>query len=153
MKQTAMQTAVRYLSQREHSSQQIRYKLQQKQFDSNDIEQVITTLTAKGYLSDQRFADSLFRHRVTKGYGWRYIAQELHHHGVSQSLIIELQQKCEIDWYKQAELAYNKRFGETPIVDRKDKAKRLRFLQMRGFSTDEIYHAISPFDSTTLSTD
>jgi len=53
-------------------------------------------------------------------------------------LIYELNNNQEIDWYIQAELAYNKRFDSSIVVDKKDKAKRVRFLQYRGFSTDEI---------------
>ena len=49
----------------------------------------------------------------------------------------------EIDWYLQAELAYNKRFGTRYIKDQKDKAKRMRFLQYRGFTMDEINEVVS----------
>lgn len=44
----------------------------------------------------------------------------------------------QIDWYLQAELAYNKHFGASLIKDQKDKAKRVGFIQQRGFSTDEV---------------
>lgn len=58
--------------------------------------------------------------------------------GVNHEIITELNKNDEIDWYLQAELAYNKRFGTNTISDQKDKAKRIRFLQYRGFSTDQI---------------
>jgi regulatory protein len=65
-----------------------------------------------------------------------------------------LRESCEIDWYLQAELAYNKRFGiNTYIADsgngtldrkaeEKEQAKKIRFLQYRGFSIDEIMAVI-----------
>jgi SOS response regulatory protein OraA/RecX len=44
---------------------------------------------------------------------------ELAETGVYHSIIIELNKNQQIDWYLQAELAYNKRFGESEIKDQK----------------------------------
>ena len=98
---------------------------------------VLEYLIEKNYLSEQRFVESLFRTRINKGYGWRFIKSELAEKGVCSSIIIELNKNQQIDWYLQAELAYNKRFGESEIKDQKDQAKRIRFMQYRGFSSDE----------------
>jgi len=108
-------------------------------------------------LSDERFAQSILRVRVSRGFGWLYIKNELNQKGVCSTIINELNKNDEIDWYLQAELAYNKRFS-TSLVEyfaydndnnflskdkvyqaaNKEKAKRMRFLQYRGFSPDEI---------------
>jgi len=53
---------------------------------------------------------------------------------VYRSIIIELNKNQQIDWYLQAELAYNKRFGANDSKDQKNKVKRIRFMQCRGFS-------------------
>ncbi|MBU2894299.1 recombination regulator RecX [Colwellia sp. D2M02] len=111
-------------------------------------------LLEKNYLSDERFALSRYHYRVNRGYSWYYIANELKQKGVCTTIIQNLRESCEIDWYLQAELAYNKRFAMKDAVDEhiddsldkktkhklmeKDKAKKIRFLQYRGFSTDEI---------------
>ena len=68
-----------------------------------------------------------------------YIYNELSQKGVSSSIISELNNNQQIDWYLQAELAYNKRFGTAAVIDQKDNAKRARFLQSRGFASDEIF--------------
>jgi len=146
-KQTALHCAVGLLARREHSEFEVRQKLTIRDFNVKEIELVIEHLLAKDYLSDNRFAQSTCRYRVNRGYGWRYIANELKHKGVSMIIIQQLQKNCEIDWYLQAELAYNKRFGEiekdTSQIDQKAKAKRIRFLQYRGFSTDEIFTVLA----------
>jgi regulatory protein len=36
-------------------------------------------------------------------------------------ILIELSKNQQIDWYLQAELAYNKRFGDIEFKDPKDK--------------------------------
>jgi regulatory protein len=44
--------------------------------------------------------------------------------GVAVEFVENLPRNYQIDWYLQAELAYNKRFGASLIKDQKDKAKR-----------------------------
>ena len=146
-KQTALHCSVGLLARREHSEFELRQKLHSREFEANDIDIAIERLLDKDYLSDLRFAQSTFRHRVNRGYGWRYIANELKQKGVCSTIVQNLQNNCEIDWYLQAELAYNKRFGEVLVKDpqaaQKEKAKRIRFLQYRGFSTDEIFALVN----------
>ena len=142
-KQTALQCSVGLLARREHSEFELRQKLSTREYEGDDIEIAIERLLDKDYLSDNRFAQSTCRYRKNRGYGWHYIANELKQKGVSSTIIQELQKNCEIDWYLQAELAYNKRFNDYEVQDpqsaQKEKAKRVRFLQYRGFSTDEIF--------------
>ena len=142
-KQTALHCGVGLLARREHSAFELRQKLESREFDSDDIEKAIERLLEKDYLSDTRYAQSTCRHRANRGYGWRYIANELKQKGVCSTIVQKFQKNCEIDWYLQAELAYNKRFSDIRVKDpksiQKEKAKRIRFLQYRGFSTDEIF--------------
>lgn len=58
--------------------------------------------------------------------------------GVSHAIIGELNENSEVDWYLQAKLAYNKRFGAKAISDTNDEVTRIRLMQYRGFSTDQI---------------
>ncbi len=149
MKQTALHCAVGLLARREHSQIEIEQKLKQREFLQEDIDKAIKVLLAKNYLSDKRFAQSRCRYQVNRGYGWLFIANELKQKGVCTTIIQKLRESCEIDWYLQAELAYNKRFGDKCAIDennkkfdkktaQKEKAKKIRFLQYRGYSIDEI---------------
>jgi len=157
MKKEILHRAVDLLSRREHSHKELHQKLIKKDFDSVDIYPVLDYLIEKDYLSDERFAESIFRVRVDRGFGWLSIKNELSQKGVCSTIINELNKNDEIDWYLQAELAYNKRFN-TPLDEYfnfkesqshsskdkayqlavKEKAKRMRFLQYRGFSPDQI---------------
>ncbi len=150
MKHTALHCAVGLLARREHSRVEIEQKLKQREFTQEDIDMAIEILLIKDYLSDERFAASRCRYQSSRGYGWLFIANELKQKGVCATIIQKLRESCEIDWYLQAELAYNKRFGEKCASDvdssnkldkkaaQRAKAKRIRFLQYRGFSIDEI---------------
>ena len=143
MNTEVLHSAINYLSRREHSADELADKLRAKQFLQHDIAVVIEHLQEKNYQSDQRYAECIIRNRVSKGYGWQYIKQALTQKGVCDSIISEEHKKQQIDWYHQAELAYNKRFGDSEIKDQKDKAKRQRFMQSRGFSFDQILTLIN----------
>jgi len=118
-------------------------KLQHKGFAASDIAEVIVHLQEKNYQSDQRYAECIIRNRVNKGYGPLYIAQALRQQGIASSVIEQEIKNQQIDWYLQAELAYNKRFADVAIKDNKDRAKRIRFMQNRGFSTEQIFTLLS----------
>ncbi len=126
------------LSRREHPRKELQQKLSLGDYSSDEVVAVLDYLKAADYLSEERFAESVFRSRVAKGYGWQYIKNELAEKGVCGEFVQNLPRNYQIDWYLQAELAYNKRFGASLIKDQKDKAKRVRFMQQRGFSTGEI---------------
>jgi regulatory protein len=130
--------SVDILSRREHSYQELMEKLKLREYSEDEITPVVEYLIEKNYLSEQRFSECFFGSRLNKGYGWLYISNELAQKGVCDSIIVELNKNQQIDWYLQAELAYNKRFGASTIKDQKDKIKRIRFMQYRGFSPDEI---------------
>lgn len=142
MNKAILHTAVDLLSRREHSIKELKNKLLLRDYPSEDFDEVIDYLLDKNYLSNERFADSVIRQRINKGYGWRFIENELKQKGLDTATIFLARQEQSVDWYQQAELAYHKRFGCSLISDNKDKAKRIRFLQYRGFSNDEIIQAI-----------
>jgi len=154
-KQSALQCAVGLLTRREHSEIELKEKLIQREYLQADIDIAIGKMLEQKYLSDERFASSLCRYQVKRGYGWYYIANELKEKGVCATIIQKLRESCEIDWYLQAELAYNKRFGiksinadsDDEVLDKKiaqkEQAKKIRFLQCRGFSSDEIFAVIA----------
>lgn len=143
MNKEVLHSAVAYLARREHAEKELTEKLLSKEYNANDIAEVIDHLKKKNYQSDLRYAESYQRNRINKGYGWLFIKNALRQQDINHEIMQTLQLNDEIDWYLQAELAYNKRFGEKDIKDVKDKAKRIRFLQYRGFSTDQIMAVVN----------
>ena len=138
MNKTILHKSVDLLSRREHSVNELQQKLLQRAFLLEEILPVINYLVDNNYLSDQRYSESIFRLRVNKGYGKYYIERELRQKGISSSQINYLNEQQSIDWTEQAKLVYHKKYAAKEIVDQKDKLKRIRFMQSRGFSTDEI---------------
>ena len=142
MNKAILHKAIDLLSRREHSIKELSNKLLLRDFPKEDFDEVIHYLLEKDYLSNERFAESVIRQRIDKGYGWRFIENELKQKGLDSTTIGLAKQTQSVDWYYQAELAYQKRFGCSSIDSQKEKAKRIRFLQYRGFSHDEILTAL-----------
>ena len=139
---SAKSVAVRLLSRREHSAYEIRDKLLKRDFDNEEIDRVIVELQQGGWLSDERFAEAYIRMRQLKGFGPMRIAMELKERGVKEGIIDDYLHVDDEVWRQTLEQQYRKKYKDKPIEDYSDKAKRIRFLQYRGFALDVIYQVV-----------
>ena len=132
------QKAIHYLSRREHSQSELTRKLSQQGFTQQEISHTIQRLIAQNLQSDERFCEAYIRYRSLRGYGPVRIKQELTERGVNHSLIANCFEMCDIDWREVAQHQYSKKFGEQAVTDFKVRAKHMRFLQYRGFTSEQI---------------
>ena len=130
------------LARREHSAFEIRRKLKQRDIGDAEIEQAVEHLQQEGLLSDQRYAESYIHLRKSKGYGPLRIALELRERGVAESDYEQYLYHRDIDWRSVLEAACDKKFGGRTCDDYREKAKRIRYLQYRGFALDEIHELL-----------
>jgi regulatory protein len=140
---TALQRAVGFLSRREHSQQELRYKLSEREYTEDEIEAALQRLIENGLQSDERFVESYVESRYQRGHGPYKISAELKQRGVEESLIDQGLYSNQIDWYEQVVQVYQKKYANKPAGDYKEQAKRSRFLQQRGFSSEQIQHAMN----------
>jgi len=139
---SAKSVAVKLLSRREHSAFEIRDKLQKRDFEEEEITQAICDLEQGGWLSDERYAEAYIRMRQQKGFGPLRITIELNERGVDERIIDTYLRDVEDSWQQILEQQYLKKYKNRPVDDYSDKAKRIRFLQYRGFHLDAIYRLI-----------
>lgn len=130
--------AVDLLSRREHSRAELRAKLSRRFADAGALEQQLDWLAQEGYQSDRRFCELFVRTRCQQGQGPQRIARELRQRGIGDALVRELLWESDVDWGEQLHVLYRRRFGGTPITDHRERARRVRFLQYRGFSYELI---------------
>ncbi len=140
---SAKSVAVRLLSRREHSAFEIRDKLQKRDFDESEIAQAIVELQQGGWLSDERYTEAYIRMRQLKGFGPIRIAMELNERGVDECIVDEYLHADDDAWQQTLVQQYQKKYRNKAIKDYNDKAKRIRFLQYRGFPLDQIYQVVS----------
>jgi regulatory protein len=142
----AYAVAVGLLARREHSAKELGSKLRSRGFAPEVVDAVLSRLAAERLQSDERFAEVYLRQRSEKGYGPERIRAELRERGIDEQLISarfrQAETEGEVDWFERAAAAYGKKFGRRPVEDLKERAKRQRFMQYRGFTHEQIAAAI-----------
>lgn len=139
--------AVSLLARREHSSWELRYKLDQRQFPSHYIDAVVRRLKQEKYLSDTRFAEVFARSRVERGWGPLKIRAALGDRRVAGELVEQALSGLEVEWSSMALEVYRRKFGGKPVRDYRDRSRRLAFLQRRGFEARHSFGALEMAES------
>jgi len=138
--------ALKLLSQREHSRLELTRKLapHAASTDSTDsserLESLLDELERAGFLSSQRFAESL-AHRRAPRFGLRRIEHELGEHRLDAAVAGPVLQGLRDTERDRALQAWRKRFGQ-PATDAAERAKHHRFLAQRGFTGEAIHWAL-----------
>ena len=141
--QESYAAALRLLARREHSRLELRHKLLVRNFTESAVESVVARLVDSGLLSDQRFAEVYARSRFERGYGPLRIRAELDERGVGAGLAERTLADLCCPWIESAQRQRSKRFGRRLPGDFKDRAKQMRFLRQRGFTSDQIQAVFS----------
>lgn len=135
--QGARKRAMDLLARREHAVAELSRKLISKGFDEACVDEALTTLVDEGLLSNARYTENYVRFRMNRGFGPVRIREELRQRGVAEGLVNE-QLSLQQGWFTVAREAWHKRFcGKLP-GDIKEHARQVRFLQYRGFTTEQI---------------
>ena len=135
-------TGVRLLAMREHSVKEITCKLQNRNESVDLVHAVVDQLIQNKYLSDERFAESYVRSRRGRGFGPIKIRAELKAKGIVNSLIQDYLEESSSIWYEVASAQYEKKFGNSPVIDYSVWSKRARFMQSRGFTAEQLQSSI-----------
>ncbi|VAW83757.1 Regulatory protein RecX [hydrothermal vent metagenome] len=139
------QHAILLLTRREHARFELTNKLLAKGYELPQVDQILDQLEAENLLSDKRFAECYIRSRASKGYGPYRISMELRERRIDEQVVNEFLYH-DWDWYERAVEVRRKRFGIEPVADLKARAKQQRFLQYRGFSSEQINVAMRQND-------
>ena len=127
------------LARREHSFQELINKLKQRFSEHPDLlMQELLKLREEGLQSDSRMVEAFVRSRVNKGQGPVKISAELRNRGISDSNVEQGMLNAEVDWLSLIEQVAARKFGDSQVADLRDKGRRARFLQQRGFSFEQI---------------
>ncbi|MCH8551599.1 MAG: recombination regulator RecX [Natronospirillum sp.] len=134
--------AMDLLARREYSQRELMERLHRKYPDlaAEELGTVVETLADQGLQSDQRFAESYVRLRVSRGQGPAKIAWELQQRGISDDAAGSL--LAQWDWQQQAAQVLERKFGHTSPNDLPEKARMSRFLQQRGFHWQHLEDAL-----------
>lgn len=144
--QELYQYAIFMLSRRDYSTSELQRRIERRIRETEKdsptapecLPQVIERLLESQYLDDNRTIYSFFRSYLNKSYGPLRIRQELRLKGFPSEIIERVLEETDTDWYALCQDLKEKKFGTAKPKDFKERAKQIRYLQYRGFTSDYI---------------
>jgi regulatory protein len=133
------------LAGRQVTVAELRKKLVAKEFEPEAIEHGIERCTAAGLLDDARYTAEFVASRVRRGHGAQRIRQDLFQRGVDRALVDSaLAEHVDSGALDDAAIeAARRKFARVGLDDEKAKAKALRWLLSRGYSSSQAYAALA----------
>ena len=135
--------AMDLLTGREYSRAELATKLNKKFDNHSAIEQVLVQISDEGLQSDKRFAEAFIRSRLYRGHGLARLRQDIRQKAVADDLVAQALEDADINWFELAKDVAQRKFGDRQAADQREKAKRMRFMQYRGFNYEQIKYALS----------
>ena len=136
-----MGRALRYLSRREHSCQELRKKLLPYAESDVELDDVMAKLETQSWLSDERFAESLVR-RKSERYGSLKIINELKQQGIEGDSLLGIKERLKISDATRAWELWQRKFDSLVTKDPKEKSKQMRYLVSKGFPMSVVIKII-----------
>ena len=141
----AKSDALKLLSFRPRSIEELRGRLKKKRYPTELIEETLETLKSQGFLDDEKFAKLFSQSRIdTRPTGKKVLEQELKKKGVSAQIVSDtLANLKDFDEAASALELATKRFQHTTgVSDLKKKSRIYGFLKRRGFSDDVVFQVL-----------
>jgi regulatory protein len=140
--------ALKLLSHRSRSRQEIVQKLRLRGYDDAAIGKTMEFLEGHGYIDDEAFAEDFVRSRLSKkSHGKALIKQELYSRGVPKEVInraVDGHMGYDEEYEIALELAEKKIRGSYRDDDKRDQYRKLgAFLQRKGFDYEVISSVLS----------
>lgn len=129
--------ALRLLSQREHSRKELERKLAPHEETPGELQEALDALQAKGFISDERTAESVIHRRASR-LGMGRLKQELQAKGLDAALVSQALEGLKGTELERAREVWRRRFGGELPRDAAERAKQSRFLAARGFGGEVI---------------
>lgn len=133
--------ALAALSRRELSRVEFIRKLSAAGFDPLEVAAAADWCESQGFLSDSRYAESTAR-RLSARYGTGRVVHTLRGKGVGEEAIASLIPDLKGGELARAQALWIRKFAGPP-QDATDRARQIRFLQLRGFGFDIIKRVIA----------
>jgi regulatory protein len=136
--------ALKLLSMREHSRAELERKLKPHEQEPGTLNRALDELQARGFIDEQRVADSVLNRRAPK-LGAGRIRQELQAKGLDAERVALAVASLKATEAERAREVWRRKFGE-PATDAAGRAKQARFLAARGFSGEVIARVLRSAD-------
>lgn len=133
------------LLNREHSRQELTLKLRKMGYLDDAIETALDQAEKEGFINEARLVEHYIYAKSQRGYGPYRIEAALLEKGIDAALIRQFMPDNTF-WKALATKVRIKRFGDEIPPSYSDQAKQMRFLQSRGFKTEQMKCALGNID-------
>jgi regulatory protein len=133
--------ALRALAGREYSRVELERKLASFETELGQLAKALDELQAKGFLDEQRAADSIARRRGQK-LGTARVVQEMKAKGIDADAIAQATGELKATELARAREVWGRKFGSPP-EDAAERGKQMRFMITRGFSSEIIRRVVT----------
>lgn len=137
--------ALYYLGKREYSRKELHVKItpfsESLELTRQQVNQILTELESKDWLSDRRFADQFVFSKKRK-FGLKKMEYELKMRGVNEIIIHNALNEIKSEEYNLAKNIWEKKFRKLP-ENPEERLKQMRFLQSRGINSALIHQILS----------
>jgi regulatory protein len=137
--------ALYYLGKREYSRKELHEKItpfsESLELTRQQVNQILTELESKDWLSDRRFADQFVFSKKRK-FGLNKMEYELKMRGVNEIIIHNALNEIKSEEYNLAKNIWEKKFRKLP-ENPEERLKQMRFLQSRGINSALIHQILS----------
>jgi regulatory protein len=139
----ALARCYRHLGQREHSTAELRRRLQRARLPEDAVEAALATVTEQGYLDDARYTRLLIEdRRRIHGWGAERIRTRLDAAGIARELIDAALAEPEGAGELAAATALLERRCPGPYGDDRERQRAFGILVRMGYDSDVAYDAI-----------
>jgi regulatory protein len=147
--QHAYLKAIAWLAGREYSERDLSAKLSRAGFEALVVDEAMQRLKSESLVSNSRFATVRANSLAGRRRGPQLIRAKLSQAGMSKELISETILATEVDWVENALTLLTQKFGCEMPRDRSLIAKRIRFLQARGFDGSVVREVFARMGTQT----
>ena len=137
--------ALYYLGKREYSRKELHEKItpfsESLELTRQQVNQILTELESKDWLSDRRFADQFIFSKKRK-FGLKKMEYELKMRGVNEIIINNALNEIKSEEDNLAKNIWEKKFRKLP-ENPEERLKQMRFLQSRGINSALIHQILS----------
>ena len=137
--------ALAMLARREHTRAEMARKLSPHAESPEQVEQLLDALVARGWLSEQRFAESR-ANTLARKFGSLKIEHDLRSRGVSAEVVERSVEQARAQELENCRAAWQKKFGIL-AQGAAEYGRQMRFLAGRGFSAEVVRRVLKAGDS------
>jgi regulatory protein len=133
--------ALDMLARRNYSSTELARKLRDSGADAALVDELLKRLFAEKLLDDPRYVDDFIRAHVGRGHGPLRVRSDLWQVGLTGALV-EDAIAAYPEWPAVARAARLKKFGPGQPSSAAERARQMRFLGYRGFTSAQVRGAL-----------